>query len=359
MSQVFISYSHFDSKFANDLFTKLSELNYSCFLDSENLHGGDNWAEKIINEIDNCNLFIILCSKHSNDSSQVLSEIVSARTRKKAIIPIKIEQFVLSGAMEYHLSAYQIIDGCSGVTANLLTEIIRFLNNNSSNDNYVKNDERLDFAPPKGANIKGPEIYESKDLLDMNYSSTYISMKHVELDYLTVDRKKYDIDDDIEGTLETWIEMIGETAECSAQLVSNNEIVGYLDFFPVSSEDYDLLVTNKKYFSQDVIAYYYFGGEYDIYGSMFSMNFNYTTPDNYFLFFNWMLNKLDVWNKNGIIINRITLSIYLDSQAKALKAIGFKMILNDRIKGMLFETTYFDLMNNAVLINYLKRKGLK
>ena len=182
------------------------------------------------------------------------------------------------------------------------------------------------------------------DLLKMNYSVNYISMKHIELDYLTVNRNKYIVDDEIEGTMDDWLEMISETEDCTAQLVANNHVVGYMDFTPVSPENYDLLVSNQRYFSSEVIGYYSYGGNYDVYVSMFSIDINYATPNNYFLFFSWMINKIEDWKNNGIFINRITFSIYMDSQAKALSALGFKLILNDKIKGMLYEAKVNELL---------------
>ncbi|MCQ2385055.1 MAG: toll/interleukin-1 receptor domain-containing protein [Clostridia bacterium] len=353
MADVFISYSHLDAISADYLVDGLIKNGISCFIDKDGIIGGDDWASVIVGAIDVCRTVIVLCSENSDASSQVLSEIVLARNRKKTIIPVKIGRYTRSAAMDYHLSAYQTVDAEKGVTPQTVAEILLKMKKGTE---YSASAERPDFYPPKDADIKGPAIFDTASLLEKNYSYTYVSMKHIELDYLTVNREKYDIDDEVEGTMDTWIGMIGETADCSAQLVANNEIVGYLDFIPVSPEDYDLLTTNQKYFSDEVVAYYSFGGDFDVYVSMFSVNYNFATPQNYLLFFAWMVEKLEKWKEEDINIHRITFSIYMDSQVKALKALGFRPIFENRIKGMLLESTYEELMEHPVVKNKLKKR---
>lgn len=355
MSDIFISYSHQDKEAATQLIKELTLVSgKDFFIDSENIRGGDDWANVIVEAIGKSKTFIVLCSENSNLSTQVLSEIVIARNRKKVIIPVLLNHYNPIGAMEYHLSAYQQVAATSGINKQVIKEILHKLESQVDDNIYQ---ERLDFYPPKNINIKGPEIFETKDLLKMNYSVNYISMKHIELDYLTVNRNKYIVDDEIEGTMDDWLEMISETEDCTAQLVANNQVVGYMDFTPVSPENYDLLVSNQRYFSSEVIEYYSYGGNYDVYVSMFSIDINYATPNNYFLFFSWMINKIEDWKNNGIFINRITFSIYMDSQAKALSALGFKLILNDKIKGMLYEAKVDELLANPIVINKIKKEN--
>ena len=200
-------------------------------------------------------------------------------------------------------------------------------------------------------------IYETEYLLNNNFSAEEIATRHVFLDNLTVDKDKFPdaLDEEVEGTGETWKEMVSLAADCTANLVINNTIVGYMDFLPVEPETYDLLKT--KPFSDSDVAYYTFGGDYDIFVSMFSIDLNYATPKNYLLFFSWMINKVLSWKENDIIIHRIVFSIYSNNQAKALEQLGFKKVLENQLKGMLYENNVEDLLNNKVVQAKLLNSG--
>ena len=200
-------------------------------------------------------------------------------------------------------------------------------------------------------------IYETDFLLSHHYSVDMISERHVYLDNLTVDNEKYSqaMSEEVEGDAETWEDMISATADCTANLIVGGEIVGYMDFLPVETETYDLLKT--KPFDKDDVAYYSFGGDYDIFGSMFSIDLNYATPKNYQLFFKWMVDKILNWRKEGIYIHRILFSIYSNNQAKALGQLGFKKILENELKGMLMEVTVEELLENRFVKAKLLGQG--
>lgn len=347
MADVFISYSHYDAEEANAIFDCLTRSGLSCSMDKEDLHGGDNWGERIVEEIDKCQLFVLIGSPHSNESQQVLSEVILARKRKKKIVPIKTSKVDFTGAMEYHLSAYQMIDASQGISLEAMNEVILQLSTSSP---IPAANERNDYAPPRGIDIKGPKVFDLQEILDLNYSVNYIAMKEIQLDFLTVNPNKYKITDDVEGTSEMWADSIGLTADCSAVLIANNEIVGYMDFIPVSKEDYGPLMSPNRFYSKDVIAYFAYGGEFDVFVSMFSLDLNYLNPKIYSLFFAWMVQKLRRWKEEDIHIERIGFSIYRDSQAKALEALGFAFLLEDPIKGMLYEATYEKLLRHPVVI---------
>lgn len=358
MLDFFISYSHQDNDQANKLVDLLKQENVTCFIDRENLQGGDDWADKITDGISEAKAFIILCSPDSITSYQVLSEVVIARNRRKPIIPIIIRDidFSTSKGMEYHLCAYQMINAVGGINAQTIKNILYILKNS---DEYLTSKEILELCPPKGMNIIAPKILTTEELLNLGYSKKYISMKHIELDYLTVNPTKYEIVEEIEGTMDTWMDMIGLTADSSAQLVSNNEIVGYLDFIPVEKDAYQELITNKRYFTEDLAVFTGLGGDFCVYGSMFSMNSDYATPSNYLLFAEWFVNRLLMWKKEDVNIEKITFSIYMDSQEKVLKSLGFKEIFRNRVKGALLEISYKDLMKNEFVVNKIINKNIR
>ena len=106
-------------------------------------------------------------------------------------------------------------------------------------------------------------MYENEYLLSHGYTVDEISERHVYLDNLTVDNEKYNeaLSEEVEGDAETWEDMIPATADCTANLIINNEIVGYMDFIPVEPETYDDLKTIP--FTKDAVAFYSYGGDYE------------------------------------------------------------------------------------------------
>ena len=222
--------------------------------------------------------------------------------------------------------------------------------------NRLKKDDDLDIEvsnvveTTKKLNIEGPVILDSEYLLNNGLmTAEEISRRHVELDFLATDSELYSGALEVEGDADTWLDMITSTADCSANLIINNQIVAYMDFLPVSPENYDLLKTQS--FDDSYVAFYSYGGRFDIFGSMFSFDPNYVTPNNYLLFMKWMVDRIISWKEDGIIIGKIEFCIYNKYQAKALENLGFKMILSNDLKGMLYEIRVIDLLNNKILKN--------
>ncbi len=141
--------------------------------------------------------------------------------------------------------------------------------------------------------------------------------------------------------------MISETADCTANLIVNDTIVGYMDFIPVTPTDYDVL--QKEPFTKDFVAMYMFGGNFDIYVSMFSIDPNFASPANYLLFFKWMIDLILKWKEEDIHIGRIAFSIYNNYQVRALKSLGFTEILTNQLKGYLYGIRVSDLLQNSTV----------
>jgi hypothetical protein len=86
-TRVFISYSHFDSAFAQSLYEVLSEMGIDCFLDEKNIEWGDVITEKVKDGLRTCSALIVILSLGSLKSHWVSFEIGQATALGKKILP--------------------------------------------------------------------------------------------------------------------------------------------------------------------------------------------------------------------------------------------------------------------------------
>lgn len=136
---LFISHSSKDSKTANEICELLEKSGNKCFLAPRDIRSGHEYAEEIINGIDNSDIMILLLSKASDSSPHVLREIERAVSKKLPIIVYKLEEVTLSKSMEYFLMTHQWVSEKPKAGYNeLLTCINGFYNEKS--DSGVKAD---------------------------------------------------------------------------------------------------------------------------------------------------------------------------------------------------------------------------
>lgn len=90
--RVFISYSTKDGYFADLLKYKLQESNIPVSIDVDYLLPGKNWKIAIDEEIDRCDVVLVVYSKNSKESEYVLYEWAYAMGRNKIVFPLVIEE---------------------------------------------------------------------------------------------------------------------------------------------------------------------------------------------------------------------------------------------------------------------------
>lgn len=117
--KVFISYSHEDRQIARNLIEGLSPY-HDCWIDSDDIRGGDNWQKSIDSAIARCDVFLFLASWQSLESSHCQHEVEVALRRRKKIIPIVLVNPIV---MRSELSALQWIfwepDGITALVGEL------------------------------------------------------------------------------------------------------------------------------------------------------------------------------------------------------------------------------------------------
>ena len=118
MAQIFISYSRVDRPFTRKLEDSLRRV-YTVWYD-EALTGGQDWWNEILNQIDDCDVFIYLLSEDSVKSNYCLAEYDVARTLHKKILPVLIRQRT---SIPDRLSRLHYVDMSEGFTAQSITDL--------------------------------------------------------------------------------------------------------------------------------------------------------------------------------------------------------------------------------------------
>ena len=88
MTDVFISYSTSDSKFARWVHDRLAEDGVRVFLAEISLEPGQTWRETILANLKAADFFLLLASRKACDSHFVEQEVGMALDHNKRIIPI-------------------------------------------------------------------------------------------------------------------------------------------------------------------------------------------------------------------------------------------------------------------------------
>jgi len=107
---VFISYVLSDRTTADAVCAILEKNKIRCWVAPRDVQPGTAWAKAIVDAISESRLMVLILSSRSNVSPQVMREVELAVHRSIAILPLRIEDVLPSGNMEYFLSATHWLD---------------------------------------------------------------------------------------------------------------------------------------------------------------------------------------------------------------------------------------------------------
>lgn len=105
--RIFLSHSSRDAAIADKICEQLEKNGIKCFIAPRDIRPGKEYAEEIINGIDESAAMILLMSQNANSSPHVLREVEHAVSGGTPILVYKMEEVVLSKSMEYFLMTHQ------------------------------------------------------------------------------------------------------------------------------------------------------------------------------------------------------------------------------------------------------------
>lgn len=91
MAKIFISYSSRDAEIADQVYHALRVAGHQVWMDREELKGGQDWLQAIQDNLLWADTLIVLWSANALDSEWVQDEIALARSKRKLIIPLRID----------------------------------------------------------------------------------------------------------------------------------------------------------------------------------------------------------------------------------------------------------------------------
>lgn len=107
--QIFLSHSSKDAAIAGQICERLEKNGAKCFIAPRDIRPGKEYAEEIINGIDESAAIVLLMSQNANSSPHVLREVEHAVSSNTPILVYKMEEVALSKSMEYFLMTHQWI----------------------------------------------------------------------------------------------------------------------------------------------------------------------------------------------------------------------------------------------------------
>lgn len=107
MKDVFVSYTSVDKKTAYQLVEMLEDNGISCFIAPRNIDAGKAYAANLMKAINECKAVILIASAAINQSEHVLNEVDVIVEKKKALLPVFIEDFELNDDYRYYLGRKQ------------------------------------------------------------------------------------------------------------------------------------------------------------------------------------------------------------------------------------------------------------
>ncbi len=119
----FISYASQDKEMAYPLCQFLEAQGVGCWIAPRDVSPGSNYAEEIVKAIDATPITLLLLSSHANQSVHVANEIERATSKRKRVIPIRLEEVLPSPGIELHLAATQWVDAWHLTADQLATQL--------------------------------------------------------------------------------------------------------------------------------------------------------------------------------------------------------------------------------------------
>src|SRR3954452_24360048 len=107
---VFISHSAQDKKVSETIYASLEQSGIRCWIAPRDVRAGKSFPGEITRAIQQTKVMLLIFSRHSNSSEQVLREVQLAVDSRVPIIRLRMEDIPLSDDLRYYLSTPQYLD---------------------------------------------------------------------------------------------------------------------------------------------------------------------------------------------------------------------------------------------------------
>lgn len=101
---IYICYSREDNEVATEICHFLDQQGLSYWIDRRGIEPGDDYAQSIVNAINDSKLFLFIISENSGKSRFCMNELAFAVNNKKTVIPLRIDQAPLSDEISFFIA---------------------------------------------------------------------------------------------------------------------------------------------------------------------------------------------------------------------------------------------------------------
>ena len=127
-AEIFVSYSSRDRHRVMPLVEAMRSSGLSIWIDEGNIHAADLWSEQIVQAIASAHILIVMLSKHSTDSHNVVKEVMLASEQHKVILPVYLEPSEIPPRLQYQLAGIQHIEFFNQDADLVITNVATILN---------------------------------------------------------------------------------------------------------------------------------------------------------------------------------------------------------------------------------------
>jgi hypothetical protein len=111
-ANVFVSYSHADSRFVAPIVSLLRVTRALVFRDADTIRPGKKWRSEIEAAIQQADIVVVFWCRHSKDSPEVTNEYERALSLKKDVLPVLLDNSRLPPQLsDFHFIDFQDVVG--------------------------------------------------------------------------------------------------------------------------------------------------------------------------------------------------------------------------------------------------------
>ncbi len=162
---VFISYEHESKSIADNICAVLESHGIRCWYAPRDVYG--DYATSIVEAIEKCRVFVLVLTSKSAQSPHVLNEVEMAYKRilngEITIVPFKVDEGILSKAMEYYVKRLHWIDAVSAPLEQAINQLYEQLI-------PILGITKQNSSDPDDTNLnrKNVQYYSPDDLVEIN-----------------------------------------------------------------------------------------------------------------------------------------------------------------------------------------------
>lgn len=352
---LFVSYSQDDAAVMRTITASLEARNVRCWIAERDVNPGSDFADSIMQSIEQSKLMLLLLSSHSDASPHVIREIQHALQSGVGVIPLRLEDISLSRRMRYFLGPQHWLDVFGAQLDKCLERlgntVVERLSIGHVPGGSSSTTEQMSSVPhilaPTGLAPPGPDrrvitadgqiaIADVSDVLSWGWTGERLLDELIRIDYETLS----DLTESHEGHAAQWSPVFMDHPETWRLLArAPGQLVGYWHFVPLFEETYELARTGGLVDSQittDKVRVFEFPGWYDIYFVTFCLLSGFRRPHAFLHLLSSLFTVLQELADQGVYIRGVCANAFSPSGVALCRSMALKYTCDHAEHGKIY-----------------------